>query len=230
MFKHLQNLLKLHVLAASLLFAACGGGGDEGGKKDSSSSSNDSGGNAGAVLVCIALVLVSGDDGCVSGVTSGGSSSSGGSATPPSSSGGSSGSIRIRERNEIEPNNESINANVFAFPSEEGQVGAFVNGAINGASDQADHYTFVRERARNFRFQLCPPDIRICERTGTIDTLTAYFDVLDQDGNVLLSSQAATKNIQDMRIEAGISYYVRVVAGDTMGTTVSYGFTAYELN
>ena len=45
---------------------------------------------------------------------------------------------------------------------------------------------------------------------------------------MLLSSQAGPTNAFEMAIDAGVVYYVRVMAGDTMGSIVSYNFQAYE--
>jgi hypothetical protein len=82
--------------------------------------------------------------------------------------------------------------------------------------------------SRNFRFKLCAPEQFQCTEFGEIDTLTAYIDILDSNGNVLVSSQAATRNFVSARIEAGLTYYVRVAAGDTMATTVTYKLMAQE--
>jgi len=95
-------------------------------------------------------------------------------------------------------------------------------------SDQADTYSFSRRMGRNFRFKLCSFGQRTCNEYGEIDTITAYIDVLDSNGNVIVSSQAAPGNLIETRIQAGLTYYVRVVAGDTMGATVSYHLTANE--
>ena len=54
--------------------------------------------------------------------------------------------------------------------------------------------------------------------------------MLDQDGNIIKSSVDDGTNFGRMRIEAGITYYVRVVAGDTMGASIGYTLTAYETN
>ena len=106
--------------------------------------------------------------------------------------------------------------------------GFSVDGDIHDVSDQSDTFSFSRRNGRNFRFKLCSLGQRTCNQYGEIDTLTAYLDVLDSNGNVLASSQAAPRNLIETRIQAGLTYYVRVVAGDTMATTVSYHLTANE--
>ena len=169
------------------------------------------------------------------GSTSGGSGS--GSNTPPGggtgggSGGSSSGTIGILGQYEMEPNDSLINADPVGFSSStDTKVGFTVEGHTNEADDAVDYYTFVRPRTRTLRFQLCPPEEMICENGIQIDTLTAFIDILDQDGRVLASTQAASHNVLIVEISAGISYYVRVTAGDTMGSTVGYQLTGYETN
>jgi len=50
----------------------------------------------------------------------------------------------------------------------------------------------------------------------------------DSNGSVIVSSQAATRNFVSTRINAGLTYYVRVAAGDTMASTVGYKLMAQE--
>jgi hypothetical protein len=200
-------------LALFALIAACGG--EESG--DSGSSSAKSGGGSGGALVCIAYLLVSGNNECVSSITSSSSGSSS-SSGDSSSSDSSSTAIRYVLNNEFEPNDDWLNA----------PDGFSADGDVNDVSDQADTYSFSRRMGRNFRFKLCSFGQRTCNEYGEIDTITAYIDVLDSNGNVIVSSQAAPGNLIETRIQAGLTYYVRVVAGDTMGATVSYHLTANE--
>ena len=64
-------------------------------------------------------------------------------------------------------------------------------------------------------------------RSAPIDTPTAYFEIVDGSGDVVVSSRGG-ENMMVARFEAGISYYARVVAADTMGATIGYRFTLYE--
>ena len=218
--------LFLAAIAAAPLMTACGGE-EEGGK--SSNQQDDNGFN---IVGCVAgLFIAQNDSYCGTSGTSGGGSetntpsSGSGTNTPPSSG----GTIRILGQYEIEPNNDVLNANPASFSSStDGQVGFKVDAHISDVDDHHDYFTFVRPRTRDLRFQLCPPDQMICENSDQIDTLTTYFDILDHDGNVLASTQAADSNVKVLRIDAGISYYVRVTAGDTMATTVGYTLTVYE--
>lgn len=225
MDKNTQERIRSRLLAGLAIIAltaACGG--DEGG--DDGNSSASTGGGSGGALMCFAYLLVSGDDQCLSSITSssGSSSSSGGSSTPDSSS----TAIRYVLNNEFEPNDDWMNANPLVMESSPAPDGFSADGDVNDVSDHADTYSFSRRMGRNFRFKLCSQGQRTCNEYGEIDTLTAYIDVLDSNGSVIASSQAAARNLVETRIQAGLTYYVRVVAGDTMAVTVSYHLTANE--
>jgi len=69
-----------------------------------------------------------------------------------------------------------------------------------------------------------------CTEFGEIDTLTAYIDILDQSGRVLASSQASDSNFLRLELAGGVPHYVRVVAGDTMATTIKYHLVGHEAN
>jgi len=221
MFSKASRTAKLFLtaIAAAPLMTACVGGEGE------NNSSNQQEGNGFNIVGCLAGLFISQNDSyCGTSESSGGGS---GTSTPPPDS----GTIRILGQYEIEPNDDLLNANPVSFSSStEGKVGFKVDAHLSDVDDHYDYFTFVRPRARALRFQLCPPDQMICENSGQIDTLTAYYDVLDQDGNVLASTQAADSNVNVLSIGAGISYYVRVTAGDTMATTVGYTLTVYETN
>ena len=220
--------LLLAVIAAAPLVTACGGGEEEG------SSSNQREDNNFNLYGCVAgLILAQNSAYCG---TSGGSGDTSGTITPAPSSGTStpppsSGKIGILGQHEFEPNNDLLNANPVSFSSStDSKVGFNVDASVSDVDDHHDYFTFVRPRARDLRFQLCPPGQMICENSVQIDTLTAYYDILDQDGNIIASTQAEDFNVIVLSIDAGISYYVRVTAGDTMATTVGYTLTVYETN
>jgi hypothetical protein len=219
-----KKLALAAMMAVLPQFAGCGGGGG----------SDDAADALGCFVAFVSLGTNT--QHCPSATTTSGSSSSGSTTSPPPpppppppSSG--DGTIRILGQNEMEPNDSLINADPVDFSSStESKVGFTVEGSVSDTDDIEDYFTFVRPRARTLRFQLCPPGVMICESGVQVDTLTAWFDVLDQDGNVLASSQAADSNVLLLPVDAGISYYPRVVAGDTMATAVEYKFTAYETN
>lgn len=234
-----RTLIIATILATVPLFSACGGG------EEKSASSDNQGGGTNLVGCLVGLFLGQTDAWCGSSSSSGSSGTSGGSASynvatgsagtssgsASTSPSGRSGPIVILGQDEIEPNNDLMNAQVVTFNSSaEERKGFKVNASISDVDDQNDYFTFVRPWASDLRFELCPPGEMICESSMQIDSLTAFYEILDQDGNVLASTQAAEFNTNILRIEAGLSYYVRVTAGDTMGATVGYTLTVYETN
>jgi hypothetical protein len=64
----------------------------------------------------------------------------------------------------------------------------------------------------------------------SLDVGIAFLSVVDQFGTVLLSSQGDTvnRNVQKMSIDAGVLYYVMVVAEDTMNEDRDYNLTVVE--
>ena len=207
----------LATMAAFSLLAACGGGEGGGGDNSSTDATGNSGGSAGGILVCIAYLLVSGNDDCL-GYGSGSSSSLG----------GFSSGARYVVNYDLEPNNDWMNSNQLNIGRTTSPDGFIVDGDVSDISDVADMFSFARRIGRNFRFKLCSPGQNQCTEYGEIDTLTAYIDILDSNGSVLVSSQSATRNFVSTRIDAGLTYYVRVAAGDTMTSTVGYKLMAQE--
>ena len=222
MFERSHRHNRIALLATLVIFpfiAACG---DEENDKSQNASSN-SGSNTGGVLLCIAYLLVSGNDECL---TLGSSSS--GSTEGTGGTSGLNSSVRYVLNPEYEPNNDWMNANALMIETSPSPDGFSADGAVSDVSDQLDTYSFARRNSRYFRFKLCSDGRRLCNEYGEIDTLTAYIDVLDSYGNVLASTQAGPRNFLETPINAGLTYYVRVVAGDTMGATVLYHLTAHE--
>ena len=191
MFNQTGNAGKLilGMIAAVPLMTACGGGEEE------SKSSNQKEGGSFNLLGCVAgLILGATDSWCGTSGSSGSSGSSTGTYSGTSSGNSSgtsdppadSGTIRILGQNEIEPNDDFINANPVNFSSStDGKVGFKVDASVSD---------------------------------------------FDEDGNVLASTQAADFNVNVTHIDAGIPFYVRVTAGDTMAATVGYTLTVYETN
>jgi len=224
MFKHTRwkkTISLLMMLSICPFFVACGG---EEGKKESTNSSTNSGGSSGAGLLCFAYLLVSGNDECLDYI--GSLSSSGGS----SSSSGSSNVIVFKPIDEYEPNNDWLNANPVEFPKTTDRDGFIIDGDVHDVLDQADVFTFTRIFLRYHAFRLCSDGQKFCDQTGEIDTLTAYIDILDQSGRVLASSQASDSNFLRLELAGGLPYYVRVVAADTMATTIRYHLVGHEAN
>ena len=204
----------LATIAALSLLAACGGEEGGGGKKESTSSS---GSGAGGLLVCIGFVLVSGNDDCLGW----------GSGSPTNLGGFDAGSQYVINY-DVEPNNDWMNSNYLNIGNTTKSDGFIVDGEVSDISDSADTFSFSRRTGRNFRFKLCAPSQNQCTEYGEVDTLTAYIDILDSNGRVIVSSQAANRNFVSTRINAGLTYYVRIAAGDTMASTVGYKLMAQE--
>ena len=213
-----KTITLLAILIISPFLAACGEGGD-----DSSSSSASGGSTVGGALVCFAYLLVSGNSECLSYI---GSSSSSGS----SSSTGSGGTIRFVSIDEYEPNNDWLNANILEFPKSTDRDGFIIDGDVHDVLDQVDVFTFTRTFLRYYAFRLCADGQRYCTEIGEIDTLAAYIDILDQSGRVLASSQASDSNFLRLELAGGVPHYVRVVAGDTMASTIQYHLVGHEAN
>jgi len=238
--KQLKGWKIMAVLACALGLAGCGDEG-EGGKKSESRSSGG-GSSAGGVVVCVVLFLVSGSDDCVQSVVSGssGSGSSGGStSTPqppqppqlPQPQPPLNNPSYVMTGDEIEPNNDLINAMVPRFPNRtdpDDQTGWSIRGWANDISDTRDAYAFTPRREYMYRISLCPPGERACENHHGMDTLTLFWRLLDQDGNEITSSQGSWSNKAHLKLDAGLLYYVVVDAGDTMGVTVEYKIAVIE--
>jgi len=138
---------------------------------------------------------------------------------------------------DVEPNNSISAASVASFPTPyfpEQVVGFFVRGTINNLTDGIDTYAFTAARSRTFAFGLCSSREDPCSiplhADRSLDVGIAFLSVVDQFGTVLLSSQGDTvnRNVQKMSIDAGVLYYVMVVAEDTMNEDRDYNLTVVE--
>jgi len=224
----LKNQIRVAVLALIPLVAGCGGGGGD------DASPSDGGDSLGTTLVtCIIVTLATGQAGCGSSGSSSPPSSPPPSPPPPPPPSSSGAALVIRPYNELEPNGDLATANLPTYPtrSSPGQrVGWYAVGSINDVTDITDAFAFTPNQTREYYLSLCPPEGSICDDNSRIDTLTAFFRVLDQDGTVLFTSEADTidGNKYFATLAAGVLYYVTVDAGDTMGVTVDYRLYVYE--
>ena len=238
MFAEIRNLKKLMdvlVLAVFTLAAGCGGGGGD------EPSSTDGGDSLGATLVtCIIVTLATGQAGCGSSGSSPPTSSTPPSSTPPSSTPpppatppSSVSQLALRRNVELEPNDDLAKANLPSFAARktpDTKIGWIAVGTINDLTDITDAFAFTPSQTHKYTLVLCPPAGSTCSSSSQIDTLTAFFRVLDQDGNVLLTSEADTidGNRRHATFDAGVLYYVTVDAGDTMGVAVDYRIFVHE--
>ncbi len=231
----LKNLIYGTILAILPLFAGCGGGGGEG--DSGSTDNNDSPGTN--PIACVIVFLLSGGTACAPSSNSSTPTSSSDSSSLASIASSSSQSAQasagplLQENEELEPNGDIGNANLPSYPartSTDQEIGWYVVGSINDLTDITDAFAFTPMQTREYVLALCPPEGSTCDGNTGIDTLTAFFRVLDQDGKVLLTSEADTDNGNQHRttLDAGVLYYLTVDAGDTMGVTVDYRLFVYE--
>ncbi len=228
-FENLKSLARGAALALLPLIAACGGGGGD-------ESSADNVGPGTNPIACIIVILASGQTDCITGSGSSSPSSPSQAAGTTDSKAASSitNSAPVLQGNqEFESNDELANANLpesAARSSADTQIGWYVAGSIDDIADTRDAFAFTPERTSDYAIALCPPEGSGCDESAEIDTLTAFFRVLDQDGKVLLTSQADTDegNSHQTTFDAGVLYYVTVEAGDTMGVKVDYRLFVYE--
>jgi len=216
----LRNLCQLATLAALPLFAGCGGG-------DDSSASNTSDTPGSNPIACFIVFLATGEAVC-----SNSSDTPSAELQAQDSPGVPSDSV-LQANAEIELGAELANANLPAYAirqSPEQKIGWYGVGTVNDLSDITDAYAFTPTQTRDYYLALCPPEGSSCENDSGIDTLTAFFRVLDQDGNVLLTSEADTVNGNGLSttLDAGVMYYVTVDAGDTMGARIDYRMIVAE--
>ena len=218
----LRNLRYMAMLAALPLFAGCGGG-------DDSKAANNNDPRHVNPVVCVIVFLATGGTGCASS-----------SDAPPATlqaqpSPGLSSDSAVQANAELELGASLANANLPAYAirqSAEQKIGWYGTGSVNDATDITDAYAFTPPQTRDYYLALCPPEGSSCENNSGIDTLTAFFRVLDQDGNVLLTSEADTVNGNslDTTLDAGVMYYVTVDAGDTMGAKIDYRLFVVEIS
>ena len=142
---------------------------------------------------------------------------------------------------DVEPNDDVATASAASFPSPlvpEQSVGFLVEGLINnrpygaGSYDIVDTYAFTAARSRTFVFQLCAARNSCDPLTlgGSINVAIAYFSVVDQSGTVLLSSRGNTVNgnVQHLRVDAGVLYYVVVTVENTVVGEQDYTLRVFE--
>lgn len=228
----LRKTVTTVALAAILpALAACGGGG---GGDDAPEPTPSGGTSVGEFIICGVLFMLI-DGACVP--KSGSSSSSTPSEPPPSEPPPADETDRdtwtLTYITELEPNNDLATAQpaMIATPAAGDEYGGFLlHGTINDQSDLTDVYIVTPVRSAEYGFRLCERN-NGCDGGGTVDVVAAFFRVLDQDGKVLLTTQADElgANRAIMRFDAGIVYYITINAGDTMAVDLSYKLSFLEV-
>ena len=156
-----------------------------------------------------------------------------GQPAPPDSGGDTWITPRVYGVPDTEPNN-SISTPAQASLNSRlpgGRGGFIVDGSFNSSSDPADVFIFTLTASGNIEFTLCFMDSSCSSYAGNrIDVGTAYISVLDQDGAVIWSAinHPDSGNIQAFWLDAGVPYYVMVVAADTMGSDLAYRLHVVE--
>jgi hypothetical protein len=228
---------KPSVLIISLILTACGGGGGgdstpaaqtpapstTGSSGNSGNSSTDTGANfVGLPAQCF-------ENGvwfdCYLGNGSG-------SNTLP---GNNSAGAVSKPAEDLEPNNDSANASIAEFASgydAAQRVGFHIEGEVNATDDNADFYSFVARRGARIDIELCQSESE-CGADWALDSIAidnATVRLLDQFGNELLNSgnTGSPGNAFSYDVDAGLLYYVVVVAEDLGGATHSYRLQVLE--
>ena len=134
---------------------------------------------------------------------------------------------------DVEPNDDIAMAQPLTVPTpgpDDDFVGFQVNGQISPIADPADTFAFTASRADTYSMELCQADCFVPLTGVSLDPSVAYFEVLDQSGSLLYSSQGGTPNgnYMDVEIAAGALYYVRIRAETTMAGAQSYFLIAIE--
>jgi hypothetical protein len=134
---------------------------------------------------------------------------------------------------DIEFNNDLSSASPADLYSRlpSGRGGFLVDSTFNSTSDPADVFVITLTNAANIEFSLCFTD-STCSYSAfnRIDVATAYISILDQDGAIVWSAADDTEqgNLREIWLEAGIPYFIMLVAEDTMGSDLGYRFKAVE--
>jgi len=140
---------------------------------------------------------------------------------------------RVYGADDIEPNNSistASPANLYSgLPRSRG--GFSVKSTFNTVNDPIDVFVFTLQTSANIEFTLCFGETG-CRNSHSnrIDVGTAYINLLDQNGTLIWSAAdgAQSGNLKEIWLDAGIPYYVELIAADTMGSDIAYRLRAIE--
>ena len=208
------------------VLSACGGGGG-GGDGEAPAPADTGGQSVGDAIVCVFLyILLNGE--CVPDPNS----------SPPiepppeddGDTGANPGTWSVGNMSELEPNDTLGNAQPVTFPTLaplDEYVWVYIKGTLNDQSDVVDSYIMTVPASGDYSLALCHRE----DGCNLIDVYTEFFRVLDQDGNVLFTSQADElgRNHVHMYMDAGIVYYLTINAGDTLGVDLDYKLSIRQL-
>ena len=170
---------------------------------------------------------------CSNGGGGGNSAPPGGTGVPPGGGFATSFTVLVTLRSEVEPNDSIAVANALTMPIHSATadyVGTGALGDITELTDTADFFSFTAAREHEFTIKLCDSICTGFDASDTLDVSIAYFEVLDQSGTLLMSSQGdlAAGNFQTISIDAGVLYYLGVFPEDTVGASQDYVVSAVE--
>lgn len=163
----------------------------------------------------------------------GNSTSPGGPGVPPVGGIPPAFTVVVSLRSEVEPNDSIAAANALTLPSHSATadyVGTGAIGRVDDLTDTADFFSFTATGAHDFTIKLCDSMCMTIDVGDTLDVSIAYFEVLDQFGTLLMSSQGdlVAGIYQTISIDAGVLYYLGVFPEDTMGAAQDYVVNAVE--
>lgn len=140
---------------------------------------------------------------------------------------------------EVEPNDDFSTANALFIqnpPRPEDRVGASVQGHVTDTADATDTFSFTAQRTAGYYFKLCES---FCVNRfptnnafpDSLDVSIAYFEILDESGNVLMTTLAndPTENYGQLCIDAGVIKYMAVYANNTMNVAQEYHAVVTEI-
>jgi len=158
---------------------------------------------------------------------------------PPNCEGvGARDIIRFPIVTEIEPNNDISNAFGVTVPTPTAgeSVGLLVLGSAHDSLDPIDTIAFTSTRTIKYFIKLCEDSCNGGsgnDKDGnpdSLDTSTAYFDVLDATGMIIGSTRTnvSTENYTELCIEGGVITYIQVIANNTLNAAQDYRISAME--
>ena len=155
----------------------------------------------------------------------------GGKPGPPVGPGPIIGNLELNVVPEVEPNDDTSTATPLQVPNSPGRTNVAAGvGDIHDTTDLIDTYSFTVNHSRRHTFQLCPNDCFVGSQNGNIGLTVANFDVLDASGNVLFSTarDSTTGNLAELAMDAGVLYYVMVIAGNTANLELDYSINIID--
>jgi hypothetical protein len=134
---------------------------------------------------------------------------------------------------DVEPNDSIAMAAPASLYSQlpGGRGGFLVKSTFDTMTDPVDVFIFTLQTSANIEFSLCFGEVGCRNNSAArIDVGIAYINLLDQNGTLIWSAaeDIQSGNLKEIWLDAGVPYYVELVAADTMGSDIAYRFSAVE--